>query len=441
MNWSKQLCSVLILSLIFIMTSIHSTSSVIKEYDNSSDQVMIMDSILDLKHFFQSSVNETTAYGPPVTLFLPWGWAGNISYTYWDVTEDKGIPGANVSCYVGGFSLDFYDMDNGLYYVELNTTNLWADMSYYLTVNFDKTGFENQVVVTPIFVHPVHTHLEVFSPEVNQLSGHPLELVVPLGDSIEIMFSYNDTEGSDAGGLEGAQTNARIIGPTLVEHYMEIVDEGNGNYSLTFDTTIDWLYESVGGTPTSHELSYLIYVEFNLENRVPWELLLNITIIDIPTEFQITPTVENIVNDGQLSIFVSLVDIWPTHGGLQVQGLNITVESSDPILLEVVSVTEDSPEPGVYNITLYHRVPASVDGGCTGILYAFVDLTINLEKEGYEGVNEVVSIGLWSHTGLPVPQTPIYGLPISIIIVIVVGVIVYRKRKSEDVSVLPEANR
>ncbi len=46
MKWSKQLYSVLILSLIFIMTSIHTTSSAFMENENSNDQVMIMDSIL-----------------------------------------------------------------------------------------------------------------------------------------------------------------------------------------------------------------------------------------------------------------------------------------------------------------------------------------------------------------------------------------------------------
>lgn len=421
--WRIRSCSAIFVCLILILVSTHSTATETTNAEPSFEP----NSIPNI--YTQSGINETAAYGPPYALTVFWGWTGNLTYTYWDLNEDKGISNANVTCRQSFICEGIYDQGNGSYLVEVNTTHIWSPEYLYLVVDFDKIGFENQAVVTPMIIRPAYTDLVVFSPEQNRIDDHPYQLVVPLGEAIDIQFCYNDTEDSDGyvGGLEGAQVYARVVGPTLVEHNMEIVDEGNGNYSLTFDTTSDWLFEAVGGKPTSHELPYLIYVEFNLENREPQNLQLNITIIDIPTEFQITPKLENIVNDGQYSIFVSLVDIWPTHGGLRVQGLNITVECSDPTLLEVVSIKEDSPELGVYNITIYHRVPAGVDGGCCGIMYASVNLTIIMEKDGYERANEVLSIGLWSQTGLPIPSTPTYG-PL-IVIIALVAVVIYNERK------------
>ncbi|MBY8996079.1 MAG: hypothetical protein KGD60_00005, partial [Candidatus Thorarchaeota archaeon] len=168
MKWSKQLYSVLILSFIFVL-SIHSTSSVFLENENLNDQVRTMDTIFIDEIFVQSSVNETTAYGPPMTIDVRWGWTGNLTFIYWDITKDEGIPGANVTCFLLGVSiLDYFDLGNGTYLVEVNTTHLWTQPTrYYLFANFNKTGFEYQEIVTAITVFPVPTHLVVFSPEVN----------------------------------------------------------------------------------------------------------------------------------------------------------------------------------------------------------------------------------------------------------------------------------
>ncbi len=398
---------------------------------------MIVDSILYHESFVQSSVNETMAYGPPIVIEAYWGWAGNISFLYWDVTESEGIPGANVTCHLWGTSQNFFDLGNGTYLVEVNTTYLWSQQIYYLVVSFDKTGFEDQVVVTPIFVHTVRTYLEVFASEVNQVNDYPLELVVPLGDLMEIMFFYNDTDASDGyvGGLEGAHGYTRIVGPTLVEHFIELVDLGQGYYNLTFDTNQEWMFESIGGVPTSHELPYLMYVELALENREPWEYLMEITIIDIPTELEITPAVEDLQQyEGQYSMFVSLMDIWPTHDRVPIQGVNITVESSDPTLVEVVSITKDSPEAGVYNITLNEIRSSELGGGC--LLYTIpIDLTINIEKNGYESQSQVITVYV-SQGGGGRPPNP--GFPTSLIVILIVGILYFRnKRKLRATEELP----
>ena len=169
MKWSKQLCAVLILSLMFIMTSINSTSSVFMEYENPSRQVVILDPTLDFESFIQSAVNETTAYGPTVTQDTYWGWTGNLSFTYWDVTENEGIPGANVSSGIWPLITEIFDLGNGTYLVEVNTTYCWIESLYNLFVEFDKSGFEHQFIYFNIRVLSIPTDLVVLAPIENQI--------------------------------------------------------------------------------------------------------------------------------------------------------------------------------------------------------------------------------------------------------------------------------
>lgn len=255
MKWKTTFCLVTIIGSILMLSGTHSLLC---------DSPSTVDAGAILRHEYESlsSVNETTAYvDPPHPLHVFWGWAGNVSFTYWDLTNDEGIPGANVTCTLWSSfpqSPEFFDMGNGTYLVKVNTTYLWeVPVRCVLVVSFDKTGFQDQEAGTWIWVDSARTELVVFSPEINQINENPYQLMVPVGDAIDLQFFYNDTDGSDGyvGGLSGAQVSARVVGPTLVEHYMEVVDQGNGLYNLTFDTTSEWLYEAVGGVPTSHELS------------------------------------------------------------------------------------------------------------------------------------------------------------------------------------------
>ncbi len=432
----------------FIMTSINSTSLVFMEYENPSEQVVRMEPTLDFENFLQSSVNETTAYGPPVTQNTYWGWTGNLSFTYWDVTENEGIPDANVSSGIWPLSTEVFDLANGTYLIEVNTTDCWGDYSYNLFVEFDKSGFEKQFIIILIHVRSIETDLVVLAPAEN-LAGDPFHLVIPLGDSIDILFSYNDTEATNdyPGGLEGAYTEGYIgyyIESTLVQHPIELTENGNGFYKFTFDTTDEWLYLSIRETPISHKLYWNhLYVEFTLANSNTQECLIHINIIDIPTELVVDPWVEELTFEpGTNTIFVSLIDLWPTHSGVAIQNLNVTVESSDSSLVEVVSITEDSPEIGVYEIKLDHKVPASVQAtilgsGCilSQIIYDQIVLTIKVEKDGYVGQNDLIPANLVAYGGggWTIPPT-ILGIPI----LLVVGVLYIRnKRRIHGIEELP----
>jgi len=415
----------------FIMASINSTSSVFMEYENPSRQVVRMESTLDFE--IQSSVNETTILTTAHHSDVYYGWVGNLTITYWDVNGSVGIPDANVSSGMWPLLTEVFDLGNGTYFVEVNTTYCWSESLYYLMVEFDKSGFENQFIMFLIHVRSIETDLVVFAPVENQIEEDPTELMIPLGDAIDILFSYNDTEATNdyPRGLEGAQTEGYIgyvIGSTLVQHPIELTENGNGFYKFTFDTTDEWLYLSIRETPISHYYFYFLHVEFTLPNSQPQECLIHVNIIDIPTELVVGPWVEGVstlFGPGINSIFVSLIDSWPTHSGEAIQNLNITVESSDPSILEVISISNVSTEPGVYNITFNNK----------GRMECVVRVTLYVEKEGCQSQEWEQRVILFPY-GDP-PEPPIPWVPIFL--VIIAGVLIRRRlNRLEPSEELPE---
>ncbi|MDH4213519.1 MAG: hypothetical protein OEV85_06330 [Candidatus Thorarchaeota archaeon] len=435
MMWRIRYCSAIFVCFTLILVSTHSIATETTNAEPSFGP----NSIPNI--YTQSSVNETAAYGPPFVVFVNWGWTGNLTYTYWDLNGDKGIPNANVTCL--SFVCDgIYDLGNGSYLVKVNTTYSWAPEYLYLIVAFDKTGFENQVVVTEMHLYPAPTNLVVVIPEENQIDNYPLWLMIPLGDAIDIQFFYNDTDDSDGhvGGLAGASASATIVGPTLTEQYVQLTDQENGYYNLTFDTTSEWLYESVGCTPRSNWLPYYIHIQLALENRVPWDRTIEITIIDIPTEIQITPHYEplyplHLIPSGNF-IFVSLVDIWPSHEEALVRDVSISVETYNSSFIEVRSITEDPENPGVYEIVLFNNVPASVqatipNGGCipNEITYASIVFSIFVEKEGYASQEITIAADLIAVGGGGWGPQPLAGVPILIVIAVIVGAHYFRKQR------------
>ncbi len=410
--------SILVCSFLFIPAA-YWTSSLTWRTENTCDPLISEDQFSKHELFVTSADNETTILPTVIHSNLYYGWVGNFSIIYWDVNASVGIPDANVSCVSVNLMTNVFDLVNGTYLIEVNTTYCCVDCWVILFIEFDKSGFERQSVAFAIRVLSVPTDLVVHTPPENQVDGDPIDLVIPLGDSVDILFSYNDTEVTNdyPRGLEGAYTEGYIgyvIGSTLIQHPIELTENGNGFYNFTFDTTDEWLYLSIGETPVSHYSWYHLYVEFTLANSHTQECLILINIIDIPTELVVDPWMEELYFEpGINSIFVSLIDNWPTHSGVAIQNLNITVESSDPSILEVISISNVSTEPGLYNITFNNKGRME-----------YVDVTILVEKEGYESQEweQRVFLDYYKPPG-PWPIPPV--LPF---LIVVIGVLLYRRK-------------
>ncbi|MHA2386751.1 MAG: hypothetical protein ACXAEE_11135, partial [Candidatus Thorarchaeota archaeon] len=158
-----------------------------------------------------SDVNETIVIMPPPSHFS-WGWAGWITFVYWDVALDTGIANATVTCQGWNPELNIFDCNNGSYFLFLNTTESYPKPDpYILILTFEKENYETQVVTYYFRISPVHTEVLIQVPEFN-VNGSIYDLIVPVGDSLDIRFQYNDTDASEGyfGGLPGAYTTANL---------------------------------------------------------------------------------------------------------------------------------------------------------------------------------------------------------------------------------------
>ncbi|MHA2303639.1 MAG: hypothetical protein ACXACD_22100, partial [Candidatus Thorarchaeota archaeon] len=279
---------------------------------------------------------------------------------------------------------------------------------------FEKENYETQVVTYYFRISPVHTEVLIQVPEFN-VNGSIYDLIVPVGDSLDIRFQYNDTDASEGyfGGLPGAYTTANLYGPTLVRNVSDLNDLGNGTYSYLFDTTESWLFEATGGVPYPHELPYYLETQISLENRTAFEASIRIYIIEIPTELEplnFAPEIQ--LFSGEIfkaSLFY--YDAWPGHGSLPISNANISVESSAPNSVRMLSVEADEQDAGVYHIyILCNETWASFDD---------VFLTITFQKENYETQTETIRVQVYFSPPPPPPYWPPSIIPSIITITLV----------------------
>jgi hypothetical protein len=371
----------------------------------------------------QSDVNETIVLKPP-NYDVYWGWKGNFTFTYWDVANDTGIENATVLCEIWSYPLNVTELGNGTYMVELDTTSLpfYITSLNYLVLTFQKENYQTQVATVVIRVLPIPTAIFIQVPEFNINYG-VTDLIVPVGDLLDIRFQYNNTDSSDGyvGGQPGAYATANLYGPTLVRNESDLNDLGNGSYSYLFDTTESWLFEATGGVPFPHELPYYLDVEFSLENRTTSQIRVRIYIVEIPTELEALNFEEesaiglSYVGDSFIAS-LRFSDVWPGHGSVPISNATVTVENSAPYWVEILGIAPDAQEPGVYNIE-FNCIEAFSDQS--------VSLTLTFEKENYATQTLLVEIRD-IHT---IPTGPHPPFPWAVIIIIL-SVAFYYYRKS-----------
>jgi hypothetical protein len=366
----------------------------------------------------QDEVNETIVYRLGNVFVFYWGWTGNLSFIYWDNSSDKGISNATVQCVLADLTPDVFDLKNGTYLVEVNTTELYSPFVSYLQLTFQKNGFETQISTVNIIVDPVPTDLVVDVPELNRIEDNPLNLKVPVGDAIDLRFFYNATFLFDGygGGISGATSSVQVYGPTLVRNTISLTDLGNGSYPFLFNTSESWLFETTGGVPSPQELPYLLDVSFELENREMRAYVISISVIEIPTVLEIPFNNGYFYLETLHSLSVTYSDAWPTHNGAPISDATVIIENSLPEHLEV-EVEPDPIQPGVYNILFFNNASTFRESDS-------VTLNITLLKENYE--TQVQSIQLFFDPGFGPPPPPRFN-SLPFLIAVVAFVVIYRK--------------
>jgi hypothetical protein len=372
-----------------------------------------------------SDINETLVI-TPISRPVYWGWKGNLTFVYWDIANDTGIANATVICQGWHPELGVVDHDNGTYSIWLDTTQKYIEADRYTTIilviAFQKENYETQVVTYPFRISKVPTEVLIQVTEFN-VNGSIFDLIVPVGDTLDIRFFYNDTDASDGyvGGLAGAYTSATLYGPTLVRRESTLDDLGNGNYSYLFDTNEGWLFEATGGVPFPHELPYYLDVEVALENRTTREAHIRIYIIEIPTGL-VPLNFENEINMYTGTIFTAFLwyyDAWPGHESNPILNASVSAESSAPNTVRILSIEADGQEAGLYHINiLCNETWTWVD---------VVNLSLSFEKENYETQTWMIIVNVQLGEGPRPPPPPI--IPYGAIIIVAVAWFCYRRNK------------
>ncbi|MFX1483934.1 MAG: hypothetical protein ACFFCP_12205, partial [Promethearchaeota archaeon] len=382
----------------------------------------------------------TVALPPPLmTGDFIWGWAGDLNFTFWDVSFDTGIPGATVTLNVPGFeSAVAYNIPStGYYLIPFNTSVLQSSATNLpLSVTFSKQNYQDASIIMQIRVLPVPTSTEVETSDDFADPTHGVDnYQVPIGESMEILLYYNDTDFSDGyvGGISHAQLNlSDIFGPTRSPTYFSVEEIGNGTYRFIFDTRDSWL---INTTSDPRLFPYELMFRFWIGNHTMSERRIKIRVIDLPTSFTITEinigpdtyanpdfTQFDLQYGDSGSIVVRYDDDWPGHpNGTVITNANLSLDTQLSFI-ELVSFGtpyEDPNHPGYYIIEFYASSPfIGTDEGSSQIVLALgktdtqaLSITLRIDVHPTEFARTMTTVFT-------------FGAPIVILLALMIGLYV-----------------
>ncbi|RLI49474.1 MAG: hypothetical protein DRO73_06290 [Candidatus Thorarchaeota archaeon] len=348
----------------------------------------------------------------PVPLTVPWGWVGNLSFTYWDEIFDRPVTDANAFYSWGPYTgMAAIPLGNGTYLVPVDTTVLLPEIKWSITISFSKANFVEASGAVQLTLELIETDIEVYAPEQNRVEDSTRNLVVPMGDILNITLYYSDIE-MYFGGIEGANLTAdsELRGDTFSGgRPVSIVELGGGYYSFIFDTNQAFLYEYTNGTPVTGG-SYRVIIGLKLDNRTTQEVTVRIRIIDVPTSVvaSVQSASISLIHGDQITIDVFFNDTWHSAG---VTADFMQAISNNEAVLGVQIV------PG--SVTGHYVVTLTAQGVGTAIV------EIHLGRQHYSNVSltYVVQV-LPNQTDLLVQQATIIGLPISLFVIVLLALYV-----------------
>jgi hypothetical protein len=353
-----------------------------------------------------------TSVTPPTGRDFIWGWSGYLEFIYWSESFNTGISAANVSVTLPGVaSSTAIDLNNGTYLVFLNTSLLRASSSYLpMTVSFTKANHLAGNAIIQIRVLEVPTEISVesvtYTPSYAGTLSDLINLQIPIGDSMNITFLYNDTDTSDyyVGGLSGAVAtpDSLLRGPTIISPIsVNLIPLGGGLYCIIFDTTD----QDINAVASS--LTYQLAIALELDNRTTAQILFNIEVINIPTELVIVDTPPTMLTNGDSRTLELLYqDTWHNLGILGAT-FSTNVSAGSPFS----GIIEAGSSPGQYFLTIRTGGIMFSPGSGT--------LTINLIVESYAQGTKSIFIEV-EQSGIDILATNgvFYGFPIILIVAV-----------------------
>ncbi|MGY5862588.1 MAG: LamG-like jellyroll fold domain-containing protein [Candidatus Thorarchaeota archaeon] len=380
------------------------------EYAASANQI-----ILNVKRI------ETTVEREDSDLKLTWGWAGYLRFNFTGITVDHIlIPGA-----IGVYSVGTYyngtasDLGNGTYLVYLDTQVLGTGTTITLNILFSKTNYQEGPSSVILSVVKVPTNLTLYiHDDYNDPDNLP-QYRVPYGQLVNITLFYNDTDSSEGyiGGLENANLTLNLMyGPGLLATNFTIEELGGGYYSYLFDTMNPWIWSNlIVGEPGPQAIPYSMTFVLSLGNRSEAIRTIKITVVSLPTSFEVISS-DTALEYGQIGrMVVSLINRWPgSQNGTLITGANFTVDDVSSVLelLELLDAYEDPTHPGYYIIEYRASSPfLSVD---TGVSDLEVVLSLTNTQEQHIPLRVIVEP---SEIAKIMNQAFTFGTPLLLIVV------------------------
>ncbi|MHA2143130.1 MAG: hypothetical protein ACXADD_16735 [Candidatus Thorarchaeota archaeon] len=290
----------------------------------------------------------------PSTVF--WGWAGNISFYYNDTDFNNGVVNATAEYQWGNKSGDAIDLGDGWYVIPINSSHLASGQNHPIAITFNKENYIVGIGAIRITVNEVPTELILESPVLNQIDNDTTDLQVPLGDSIVLTYTFNDTDYSDGyiGGLSGAEIEAAVFGGGLAggDIPIEVNHIGNGSYTISFNTLDARFFEVFSGLPRSLPNDpYFLKVTFELENYVTKTLTIRILIIEVPTGFEILSYDSELMYGETGELVIRYYDAWEGHDEAPIVNANLSIaEGFSSTFIDGIVWSEDPTQLGIYII-------------------------------------------------------------------------------------------
>jgi hypothetical protein len=359
----------------------------------------------------------TEVLGPLTIESYDWGWVGNISFFYNDTWFNNGIGNATVLFDYGPFTnLPAFDLGNGTYLIEINTTYLESDTRQRIIVNFAKDNYEERTSGASIFINLRSTALSVIVDDERtyQASGDPKVLEVPMNDYVNVTFFYNDTSpiGGLFGGLDYATFEATLISQSyfVQARNITLIRLGGGYYCFIFDTNDLSLYELNNGSKIIKDDLLYLTIHMTYANRNAQDVLVKFKIISVPTEIVFGGQVDYQSIHGQdIEIYFFLNDTWHNRG---VEGAQISYPTSRAASAYVAE--NRSLGNGQYYVMIHV-------GGSSGDSL----IRLQLRTEFHIDAELIITV-----TAKPndmdflIAQVTQYGLPISFLVILLLGLYV-----------------
>ncbi|NHJ13848.1 MAG: DUF2341 domain-containing protein [Candidatus Thorarchaeota archaeon] len=325
---------------------------------------------------------------------LVWGWAGYLTFTFFDTFHGTGIEADLASFQWAGESGEAEYFDEGLYGVPFDTQQVRPG-TYRLTIIFRKDNYNDVQLTISVSITPVPTEIVLSLPAEYELGDTWSQIEVPYGESLTMVFMYNNTwSGSGVAGASFA--NSFFSGPGFFEAPLSLTEQSGGNYSLVFEAS-NWALYS--------EFTFTIVLL--LENHTTSTLEFVLTIVEIPTVIEIQgQALLSLSYGNETTFWIVYSDDWHIDQG--VPGATVIVTNQGPEYATVEYVGEDASRPGWYQF----RVVAFGRAG-------FAEITIQFNKTYYAAASVHLTVSISpSEADIAMQNMITYGSAFAIILLL-----------------------